>query len=329
MSVYTRVDDDDLRTLLADYSIGELESHKGIAAGITNTNYFVDTTSGRWVLTLFEQMEAGSLPFFMQLMDHLAGHGVPGAHPVARNDGGFLSRVQGRPAALVYRLAGASLMAPAPTHCRSLGGVVAEMHRAVHSFDQRQPNPRGLNWISDARETLAPKLAAGTLALLDDEIAFQRECTRRLFAGLPEAVIHADMFRDNVLFDAERVSGVIDFYYACHDYLLFDLAVICNDWAFDDDGRYNPAHWSAFISAYARRRPLADAEYAAWPAMLRAAALRFWASRLVDYHFPMDGDVTHVHDPSPFERLLRCHREHAPALSEDATGDSPPHRAAQ
>lgn len=315
MSVYTRIDEDALRELLADYSIGELEDFKGIAAGITNTNYFVDTTSGRWVLTLFEQMDSAALPFFMQLMDHLAGHGVPGAHPVARNDGGFLSQVQGRPAALVYRLAGASVAAPDIRQCASLGGVVAEMHSAVRSFDQSQANPRNLEWIGQACEDVAGRLDADTRALLDDEIAFQRECARGCFTGLPRAVIHADMFRDNVLFDTHRVSGIIDFYYACHDYLLFDLAVICNDWAFDDDACYAPHRWDAFVGAYARRRALTDAEHAAWPAMLRAAALRFWVSRLVDYHFPMDGDVTHVHDPQPFERLLRLHRSQAPSLT--------------
>lgn len=314
MSVYTRVTADDLQTLLADYAIGELEQYKGIAAGITNTNYFVDTTLGRWVLTLFEQMDSDALPFFMQLMDHLAAHGVPGAHPVARNDGGFLSRVCGRPAALVYRLSGASIETPDERHCASLGGVVAEMHRAVRSFDISQANPRDLGWIIGARARLAPTLTGDELTLLDDEIAFQSEAGRTCYAELPQAVIHADMFRDNVLFQGVRVSGVIDFYYACHDYLLFDLAVICNDWAFDDDQRYLPARWAAFVTAYDRRRALTAAEQEAWGAMLRAAALRFWVSRLVDYHFPMDGDVTHVHDPAPFERLLRHHRDSAPAL---------------
>lgn len=314
MAVYTRVTRTDLRALLAEYSIGELEDFRAISAGITNTNYFVDTTTGRWVLTLFEQMDNGSLPFFMQLMDHLAGHGVPGAHPVARNDGGFLSRVCDRPAALVYRLSGASITEPQPSQCRSLGGVVAEMHRAVRSFGETQRNTRDLAWIADARNRLAAHLAADTVALLDDEIAFQQQCADSLYARLPQAVIHADMFRDNVLFDEDRVSGVIDFYYACHDYLLFDLAVICNDWTFDHAGQYVPEHWQAFAAAYDRRRTLTDAEHAGWPAMLRAAALRFWASRLIDYHFPMDGDVTHIHDPSPFERLLRAHRDAAPAL---------------
>lgn len=314
MSVYTRVTEADLRALLTEYSIGELEDFRGISAGITNTNYFVDTTTGRWVLTLFEQQDNGSLPFFMQLMDHLAGHGVPGAHPVARNDGGFLSDVRNRPAALVYRLSGASVTDPQPRQCASLGGVVAEMHRAVRSFGESQNNPRDLAWIAHARDRLADRLDADTAALLDDEIAYQRECARTVYADLPQAVIHADMFRDNVLFDDERVSGVIDFYYACYDYLLFDLAVICNDWAFDTDGAYVPERWQTFMSAYDRRRALTAAEHAAWPAMLRAAALRFWASRLIDYHFPMDGDVTHIHDPRPFERLLRAHRSAAPAL---------------
>lgn len=314
MSVYTRVTAADLRTLLGDYALGELEDFRGISAGVTNTNYFVDTTLGRWVLTLFEQTEdRAALPFFMQLMDHLAAHGVPGAHPVARDDGGFLSRVCGRPAALVYRLNGASIESPSADHCHSLGGVVAEMHRAVTGFEAHQPNPRGLDWIVAARHRLADELAADTLTLLDDEIAAQQAAVHQEYAPLSRAVVHADLFRDNVLFDGPRVSGIIDFYYACHEYLLFDLAVICNDWAFDN-GCFQRERWHAFIDRYQRRHPLNDHDTAAWPTMLRAAALRFWVSRLVDYHFPMSGEVTHVHDPWPFENLLRLHRSAPPAL---------------
>ncbi|MDA3921785.1 MAG: homoserine kinase [Salinisphaera sp.] len=316
MSVYTRVTPEDLNELLSHYAIGELEDFRGISAGITNTNYFVDTTLGRWVLTLFEQIEdTAALPFFMQLMDHLAAHGVPGAHPVARDDGGFLSRVQERPAALVYRLSGASIDQPSAEHCHSLGGVVAEMHRAVASFDQIQPNVRGLHWICDARIRLANVLEADLLRLLDDEIAFQRAACDQEYRNLPKGVIHADLFRDNVLFDGNRVSGLIDFYYACHEFLLFDLAVICNDWAFDTHQVFHAEHWQAFIESYQRRHPLAADELAAWPAMLRAAALRFWVSRLVDHHFPMSGEVTHTHDPTPFERLLRQHRHAPPPLT--------------
>lgn len=315
MSVYTPVTAADLRSLLGDYAIGELEDFRGISAGVTNTNYFVDTTLGRWVLTLFEQTEDHSaLPFFMQLMDHLAAHGVPGAHPVARDDGGFLSRVRGRPAALVYRLSGASVEAPGAHHCHSLGGVVAEMHRAVAGFEVQHPNPRGLTWIANARQRLAAELPAQALTLLDDEIDVQQAAVHDEYAPLSQAIVHADLFRDNVLFEAGRVSGVIDFYYACHEYLLFDLAVICNDWAFDN-GCFRSERWSAFIERYQRRHPLSERDSRAWPKMLRAAALRFWVSRLVDYHFPPSGEVTHVHDPWPFENLLRLHRSAPPALS--------------
>ncbi|HET7314796.1 homoserine kinase [Salinisphaera sp.] len=314
MSVYTRVEADDLCALLAHYAVGELEDFAGISAGVTNTNYFVDTSLGRWVLTLFEQVDESELPFFMQLMDHLAGHGVPCAHPVARDDGGFLSRVRGRPAALVYRLSGASETAPGPDHCRSLGGVVAEMHRAVSGFTPVQKNARNLDWVAAAARRLNGLMDTAEHALLAEEIAFQQEAIGTLYAELPAAVVHADLFRDNVLFDHARVSGLIDFYYACHDYLLFDLAIICNDWAFGDDERYRPAFWQAFMHAYTRRRAPTDAEIAAWPAMLRAAALRFWASRLIDAYFPMSGEVVHIKDPAPFKRLLLAHREAAPAL---------------
>lgn len=315
MAVYTRVQQADLQALLSEYAIGEVEDFRAIASGVTNTNYFVDTTLGRWVLTLFEQMDAEALPFFMAVMDHLAAHGVPVAHPVARNDGSFLSRVQDRPAALVYHLHGQSEMQPTLAQCRSLGGVVAEMHRAVNTLNVRQTNIRGLAWIRRAAETLRFEVDDTKRALLDDEIDAQnRYAASDAWQQLPQSVIHADIFRDNVLFDGHRVSGIIDFYYACHDYQLFDLAVICNDWCFDDDTRFQAEQWQAFIQAYAHRRKLTDGELNAWPGMLRAAALRFWVSRLYDYHFPMDGDITHSHDPAPFERLLRYHRDAPPHL---------------
>ena len=318
MSVYTEVSETVLRELLADYSIGDLEGHRAITAGITNTNYFVDTTVGRWVLTLFEQMDADALPFFMQLMDHLAGHGVPGAHPVARDDGGFLSRLCGRPAALVYRLSGASVETPGTAHCAALGSVVADMHRAVRTFAAVQPNPRDLDWIDAAAGRLDRCLDRATRALLADEIAYQRDAAQRVFPGLPRGVIHADMFRDNVLFEDARVSGVIDFYYACEEYLLYELAVICNDWALDDAMHYAGPHWQAFAVAYHRRRALTAAEQAAWPAMLRVTALRYWVSRLIDHHFPMTGHIIQPHDPKPFEQRLRRHREGVPPLIDPA-----------
>lgn len=315
MAVYTRVEAADLEQLLAQYAIGELKDFHGIASGITNTNYFVDSTLGRWVLTLFEDMTAEELPFFMTVMDHLAAHGVPSAHPVARNDGGFLSMIRGRPAALVYCLHGRSVTQPGAAQCQSLGSVVAAMHHAVASLTACQANTRDLAWIRQTATALAPKLDAATHALLQDEIKQQTVYAASAdWQQLPRSVIHADIFRDNVLFEGDRVSGIIDFYYACHDYQLLDLAVICNDWCFDAHTRFLGTRWQTFINAYNQRHTLTAADQRAWPGMLRAAALRFWASRLYDYHFPMDGDVTHVHDPLPFERLLRHHRDTPLAL---------------
>lgn len=312
MSVYTRIEPEQLEAFLADYHVGTLRDYRGISEGITNTNYFVDTTGGHWVLTVFERLTPAELPFFLELMDHLAARGVPSAHPVTRRDGGFLSSLAGKPAALVYRLDGASEERPSVPQCAALGTVLADMHHAAGSFPREQANARGLGWLTATRGRLADRLDADDLALLDSELAFQHE---RDLSHLPRGVIHADLFRDNVLFEGETVSGLIDFYYACTDYLLFDLAVVCNDWCLDDHGDYLEAHWKMLSAAYARRRPFTEAEHAAWPGMLRAAALRFWVSRLHDYHFPRDGDVTHTKDPAPFGRILAAHRESPPPLT--------------
>lgn len=316
MAVYTRVCHTELQNLLEQYDIGTLKGFSGISAGVTNTNYFVDTTSGRWVLTLFEQQEAAvDLPFFMALMDHLAEHDIPCAHPVARRDGEFLSTLHNRPAALVYCLQGQTLTQPGPTHCHSLGRVVAAMHQAVSDLSASRTNTRGLDWIADAARRLAPVMSASEHALLSDEIAYQQQARQRYEGTLSRAVVHADMFRDNVLFEGTEVAGVIDFYYACKAPVIFDLAVICNDWAFTDDGRFLADHWHHFMQGYLPHRPLASVERAAWPAALRAAALRFWVSRLIDACFPADGEDVPIKDPSPFRARLLAHRQSTPDLS--------------
>ncbi len=313
MAVYTVLSRADIEALIRAYSVGELTHFRGIGEGVTNSTYFIDTTLGQWVLTVFEELDYAELPFFMQLMDHLAAHGLPVIHPVARDDGGFLSEVRGRPCALVYRLAGASVFEPGPAHCESLARVVAEMHRLAPSSGLSRPNPRDLAWIAASRKRLAPVLKAEQLALFDAELATQRNASA-LFEDLPRTLIHADLFRDNVLFQARRVTGVIDFFYACEEYILFDLAVICCDWCFDTDDCFHSDRWAAFITAYHHRCRLGQPEIDAWPRMLAAAALRFWTSRLVDYHFPRGAAAPNVHDPSPFERLLSRIRNNPPAL---------------
>lgn len=311
MAVYTRVTAEQLQALLGGYAVGELMHYEGISAGVTNSNYFVDTRLGRWVLTLFEKMPARELPFYLKLMDHLAKLGVPSAHPVARRDGGFLSAIGGKPAVLVYRLRGHSVLHPSGAQCAALGSVVAESHRAGESFPHAQTNSRGLDWCRATRERLAARLSASQARLIDEELAL---LGGQDFGDLPAGVIHADLFRDNVLFEGAKVSGLIDFYYACNNALLFDLAVICNDWCRSQDNRLLIGRWQALSAAYARRRPYTDAEHRAWPAMLRTAALRFWLSRLYDWHFPRPGDDTHQKDPAPFARILATHRAAPPPL---------------
>ena len=315
MAVYTEVSRSEALGLLRRLDIGALTRLRGIQGGIENTNYFLSTDRGEYVLTLFERLTHAQLPFYLHLMKHLAQRGLPAPEPVADARGEILHTLLGKPASVVTRLRGASVLAPAPVHCAAVGAVLARMHLAAQDFGLQQPNLRGLAWWNETAPVVLPHLDAAQAELLTSELALQNDLAGRAdYSNLPRGPVHADLFRDNVLFDHIRVSGLIDFYYACRDYLLFDLAVICNDWAVDDDERYQPTHWRAFMTAYSRRRPPDETEITAWPAMLRAAALRFWVSRLIDMHFPMSGEVVHVKDPAPFKRLLLAHRVDAPAL---------------
>lgn len=301
MSVYTTVTTEQLRVWLQRYPLGELLELKGIASGITNTNYFVTTGSGRYVLTLFEKNSAEELPYFLDLMAYLADHGIPCPHPVANIDGHFLGELHGKPAALVSCLRGSSLESPEPVHCAAMGAVLARMHLAGQSFPATMANPRGPHWWKTTAASVLPFMDAEARQLLQDEIAYQagfRSC------DLPRGVIHADMFRDNVLFEGAELTGLIDFYYACNDVLAYDLAITVNDWCVLADGQLDEARLAAMLKAYHAVRPLAAAERLAWPALLRAAALRFWLSRLYDLHHPRPGEMTHAKDPEHFRRIL-------------------------
>ncbi|MDX1497764.1 MAG: homoserine kinase [Salinisphaeraceae bacterium] len=312
MSVYTAVSEAELLAFLADYPVGELRGFEGISAGIENTNYFVDTTDGRWVLTLFERAAEEDLPWFLGLMDHLAHRGVPSASPLADHRGRLLTRLNGKPAALVHRLDGAHVMQPTPAHCGELGRVLAEMHQAGQSFKYERQDCRGQRWRQQTAEQVLPKLSSDDAALLEDEMAFQAAHLNR---QLPEGVIHSDLFRDNVLFHEDRLSGLIDFYFACNGELLYDLAITANDWCLMQQDADAPARYQALIAGYAEVRPFTEEEIAAWPLMLRAGTLRFWLSRLFDLHFPRDGEMTQTKDPDEFRDLLLRHREQPPSLS--------------
>jgi homoserine kinase type II len=306
MSVYTTVNKDELVAFLARYNHGELESFEGILSGIENTNYFVTTSDAQYVLTLFEQHTADELPFFLDLTAFLSEHDIPCAHPVANRDGNYLEELNSKPAALVQRLPGASLKSPDSDHCRQVGSVLGMLHTHGQAFPQQRENERGPHWWNETAARLTPHLDSEQQAMLKDELEFQAS---HKHDQLPRGVIHADLFRDNILFDGDRLSGLIDFYYACTDVLVYDLAVTINDWCSIDSGKLDPQRYEAMLAGYQQSRPLNKAEIAACPVMLRAAALRFWLSRLHDLHFPRPGEITHTKDPSVFQRILTHRRQ--------------------
>jgi len=304
MSVFTTVTREQLGAWLKNYSVGTLTGLEGIPAGIENTNYFVTTTQGRFVLTLFEKLTARELPFYLRLMSHLSGHGIPCPNPIASRAGRLLGRLNGRPAALVSFLPGKDVAAPTAGQCAQAGAMLANIHAAGASFPGRIENPRGAKWWTSVMPRIARFLAAEDAALLRAEVRYQ---ARQRLRGMPRGAVHADLFRDNVLFENGRISGVIDFYFACTGVLLYDVAIAVNDWCVLEGGGLDDARVEALLEAYGRVRAFTAAERAAWPAMLRAGALRFWASRLYDFYLPRPGVLTHAKDPGRFRRILAAH----------------------
>ena len=347
MAVFTSVSEAELTAWLGDYSLGQLVELQGIASGIENTNYFVTTSNGRFVLTLFEILSADELPFYLNLMAHLARHGIPCPNPVANRSNQFLGRLNGKPACIVSRLRGKSTAAPNNEQCAAVGAMLAQMHIAGQGFSQIMPNPRGAAWRAATALQVRPFLDAQQAELLDSEVALhvqpphnkvrQSVTSQRLdgidtggrrgvpdglavtlaqqeWTSLPQGVIHADLFRDNVLLEENRIGGLIDFYFACSDALLYDIAITVNDWCMHSDGTLDAAKTKAFLRAYHAVRPLQENEHRAWPLLLRVAALRFWLSRLFDKYLPRDGELINAHDPRHFERILKNHIVAAPAV---------------
>ena len=307
MAVYTEVSFDEAAGLAERLGLGPLTALVPCKGGIENTNYFVDTATGRYVLTLFERLGFEQLPFYLALMQHLAQRGLPVPGPHANASGAILHRVRGKPAALVDRLPGQHHLAPDAAHCASVGTLLARMHGAVADFAPSQPNLRGLEWWRSTLPQVLPHLDADRRHLATSELHYQEEvAASALYATLPRGAIHADLFRDNALFDGDRLVGVLDFYFAGVDALAFDIAVCLNDWCIDlATGRLAVDRALALVDAYAALRPLTSAERRLLPALMRAAALRFWISRLWDAHLPRHAAVLTAHDPEHFERVLR------------------------
>jgi homoserine kinase type II len=317
MAVYTEVSFEEASAHANRLGLGALQSMQGCAGGIENTNYFISTERGAYVLTLFERLDSAQLPFYLALMKHLAQHGIPVPDPATDSDGVYLHTLQGKPATIVNRLPGASALAPTVTHCACVGDMLARMHLAGVDFAMQQPNLRGLPWWNSTAPVVLPFLQGEQAALLQTELAYQNHVAAgSYYTALPRGPIHADLFRDNVLFDAPvdahdpdapvQLSGFFDFYFAGVDSWLFDIAVCLNDWCVDlDNGACDRPRHDAFLQAYAQVRSLSAAEHRLLPAMQRAAALRFWISRLWDFHLPRDASMLKPHDPAHFERVLR------------------------
>ena len=303
MSVYTIVSRQELTDWIARYAIGELVDMQGITTGIENTNYFVDTTVGRYVLTLYERLPIEDLPSYLHLIAHLAREGIPCPAPVADRTGALFGVLNGKPAGFLTRLAGDSVLKPTQRHCAAVGDVLARLHLAGKKFTGHLENRRGPLWRQQTARAVRRFLDADQAALLDTELTAQKNLTE---AGFPRGPIHADLFRDNVLFDGGNVSGVVDFGFAAIDALAYDLAITVNDWCTHPDATLVDGRVHALVRAYDAVRPLTVEEKIAWPLLLRAAALRFWLSRLYDVHLPRPGELTQAKDPLEFERILRA-----------------------
>jgi len=315
MAVFTEVSADEASRLLHELGLGELRALRGIQGGIENTNYFVTSQAGdptlEWVLTLFERLGFEQLPFYLHLMKHLARRGIPVPDPQCNRDGDILHTLCGKPAALVNRLRGRSELAPQAVHCALVGDMLARMHLAARDYEREQPNLRGLAWWNHTAPVVLPFLDVAGSTLLRSELAYQNHVAAgATYAALPRGPVHADLFRDNVMFDdgpaGVELTGFFDFYFAGIDTWLFDIAVCLNDWCIDlSTGRHDAVRAEAFLQAYGARRPLQAAERELLPAMLRAGALRFWISRLWDFYLPREASILQPHDPTHFERVLR------------------------
>lgn len=317
MAVFTTVPEDALRRFLAGYALGELTSFEGIASGIENTNYFVDTTQGRYVLTLFEKLSASELPFYLELMRHLADRGVACPRPMEDRSGRILLECESRPATLATRLKGQWQPQPTAEHCAILGAAIARAHLAVRDFAGMQPNLRGLSWWKSTVPEILPLVSPEQATLLKSELHAQETfAASELAARCPRGAVHADIFRDNVLFEetaeGPKLGGFIDFYFAGNDHFVFDVAVAANDWCIDlsddDRGSFVDTRLSALMRGYESVRSLTADEQKAWPMALRAAAFRFWVSRLYDWHLPRAAAMLTPKDPTHFERLLITRR---------------------
>jgi len=309
MAVYTEVSDQELGAFLSQYTLGTLLTCKGIADGVENTNYLLVTDSGPYILTLYEKrVQPAELPYFLELLQHLAARGVECPLPVTARDGQALRQLNGRPAAIVTFLTGLWPRRITPDHCRQLGQALARMHLAGADFPHRRANALSLaGWqaLAQGCQAQADQVQPGLAELIAEELEF---LAQQWPAGLPEGVIHADLFPDNVFFRGEELSGLIDFYFACTDFLAYDLAICLNAWCFEADGAFNATKARALLAGYQGERPLSAAEVEALPTLARGSALRFLLTRLHDWLNHPPGAFVKPKNPIEYLRKLRFHQ---------------------
>ncbi|MEY3807949.1 MAG: hypothetical protein RI893_925 [Pseudomonadota bacterium] len=306
MSVFTCITRLQLDQFFDGYSLGAVLSFEGIKDGIDNTNYFVTTEQGSFVLTLFESLTAQELPHFLNLLSHLGDSSLLCPRPQRDRQEKQLSQLEGKPAAIFKRLPGLAVALPSALHCQEIGLQLASLHRCTQHYVFPMKNSNNLSAYNKVLQKIAAHLSAADSELIIDELAFQAENS---LIKLPQGVIHGDLFRDNVLFEGDRLSGLLDFYSACTDTLLLDVAIAANDWCYEN-GSINKEKLMALLFAYQSLRPLESSEKQQWPVILRAGALRFWLSRLEHQYYPRTGALIQQKDPLIFRRILLQHRQH-------------------
>jgi homoserine kinase type II len=306
MAVYTQVSPQDITPLLQSLQLGELHELTAIKGGIENTNYFLTTSTGQYVLTLFERLRFDQLPFYLYLMKHLAKKGIPVPEPMTNEDGKVVFTLKDKPTAVVTRLQGQSVLVPELIHCEQVGSALAKMHLTALDFKLFQPNFRSLEWWNQTTPQVLAYVNADQSKLLNSELAFQNHLANlSSYRALPQGPVHADLFKDNVMFEDRKLTGFFDFYFAGVDTWLFDIAVCLNDWCTEpSSGAWNIKLCQAFLKAYQAVRPLTRQERSLINPLLRSAAFRFWLSRLWDFYLPRKASLLQPHDPSHFERIL-------------------------
>lgn len=309
MAVYTHVDERTLAHFLNDYNVGQARSFKGIAEGVENSNYLLETEKQRLILTLYEKRASPEdLPYFLDMMEHLADAGLPAPRPIKDKSGIALKTLKDRPACLISFLTGVSVDYPDAEHCAALGSVMGRMHNAFKNFDQQRSNDLSLDgWkkLSERTRDQADTVKNGLAGIIDNEISYLSTYWPN---SLPTGPIHADLFPDNVLFTNYNITGLIDFYFGCTDIYAYDIAVCINAWCFDEKHRFKPENAKRLVEMYDAERPLSGAEVSALPLLCRGAALRFMLTRLYDWLNPVEGAVVRPKDPLEYLAKLNFHK---------------------